>query len=149
MINYKTGNLIDLAEAGDFHIIVHGCNCFNTFGSGLAKEIKTRYPKAYAADCSTAKGNANKLGRFSVMIGRQFNIVNAYTQFDFGHDGKDRFEYYHFDSILAALNHKYPGANYGFPKIGAGLAGGDWSRIEQQLLGFSEAIDGTVTVCTL
>ena len=27
MLIHRKGNLIDLAEAGEFHIIVHGCNC--------------------------------------------------------------------------------------------------------------------------
>ena len=47
MLLHAKGNLIDMAEAGKFHIIVHGCNCFNTMGSGIAKEIRNRYPRAY------------------------------------------------------------------------------------------------------
>lgn len=38
------GNLITLAENGEFDAIVHGCNLFCKFGIGLAKEIKCKYP---------------------------------------------------------------------------------------------------------
>ena len=149
MIYYKQGNLIDLAEAGEFNVIVHGCNCFNTFGSGLAKEIKARYPEAYKADLYTVKGDRFKLGGYTLMLGKRFNIINAYTQYDYGNDGKDRFEYDRFKSILQALSFKYQACNFGFPKIGSQRAGGDWNRIEKLLEDFSACIDGTVTVCTL
>ena len=41
------GDLIKLAQAGEFDVIVQGCNCFNTMGSGLAKQIKAEIPEAY------------------------------------------------------------------------------------------------------
>jgi O-acetyl-ADP-ribose deacetylase (regulator of RNase III) len=40
MLNHTKGNLIDMAEAGLFDFIVQGCNCHNTMGSGIAKEIR-------------------------------------------------------------------------------------------------------------
>ena len=30
------GNLISLALAGEFEVIIHGCNCFCTMGAGIA-----------------------------------------------------------------------------------------------------------------
>lgn len=33
------GDLIQMALNGDFDIIAHGCNCFNTMRSGIAKTI--------------------------------------------------------------------------------------------------------------
>ena len=145
------GNLIDLAEQGHFNIIVQGCNCFETMGSGIAREIKERYPQAYYADLkySTA-GDYNKLGCYSVMIGKQFTIVNAYTQYGFSR-GSDVFEYTSFELILQKLAHKYPGCKFGFPLIGCGLAGGDKDRIVGMLEAFARMIDksgagGSVTL---
>jgi O-acetyl-ADP-ribose deacetylase (regulator of RNase III) len=46
MIKHINGNLLKLAENGQFDIIMHGCNCFNTFGSGIAKSIKLSFPTA-------------------------------------------------------------------------------------------------------
>ena len=86
MLKHAKGNLIDMAEAGLFDIIVHGCNCQNVMGSGIAKEIRERYPRAYEVDSSmvTYQKPILKLGNFSVVadnpIDPKFEIVNAYTQ---------------------------------------------------------------------
>ena len=37
------GNLIHLAQNGEFDLIVHGCNCFCTMGAGIAKGIKAAF----------------------------------------------------------------------------------------------------------
>lgn len=50
------GNIFDLAEQGEFDVVVHGCNCFCTMGKGIAKEVKTRYPWVYGADLKTHRG---------------------------------------------------------------------------------------------
>jgi len=123
------GNLLDLAEAGEFNIIVHGCNCFHTMGGGIAKEIKQRYPYAYYADLTTKRGDRSKLGTYSVMLGKRFNIINAYTQYSLARPGECVFEYDAFEQILGKLFEEYPQCQFGFPKIGCGLAGGDEGKI--------------------
>ena len=153
-MNYVTGNLIDLAEQGHFDIIVQGCNCFNTMNSGLAKEIKSRYPEVAVCDQKTSAGDYNKLGNFTAsgtIFNRDHNfiVVNAYTQFDYGRDGKDRFEYTAFDLILQKLAFRWGHSKLGFPMIGCGLAGGDEKRIMASLHDFAETIapsGGTVTI---
>ena len=79
------GDLLALAVAGDFDMIVHGCNCQNAMGAGIAKAIKQRFPTAYEADLQTEKGSRDKLGTFSTATvdceDHTFEIVNAYTQF--------------------------------------------------------------------
>lgn len=143
------GNLITLAQQGHFNIIVQGCNCFNTMGSGIAREIREKYPEAYEADCMTERGDYNKLGNYTVMLGKQFNIINAYTQYDFSR-GSDVFEYAAFELILKKLAYQYKGCNFGLPKIGCGLAGGDEARIMKLIQDFSIHVSdehyGTVTV---
>lgn len=156
-MNFVTGNLIDLAEEGKFDIIVQGCNCYNTMNSGLAKEIKARYPEVAVCDQKTSSGDYNKLGNFTASgtifnRGHNFIIVNAYTQFDYGRDGKDRFEYNAFDLIMQKLAYRWGHSNFGFPMIGCGLAGGDEKRIITKIRGFAETIapkGGTVTVVKL
>lgn len=93
------GDLLSLAADGHFDVIVQGCNCFCTMGSGLAKQIKEKYPEAYEADCQTKKGDKEKLGTYTTcVVGNlhKFVIVNAYTQFNYGKSSKDYFEYYAF-----------------------------------------------------
>lgn len=128
MLKHAKGNLLDMAENGDFDIIVQGCNCHNTMGSGIAREIRERYPQAYEADCETVAGDKTKLGTFThshatssapikkdehdrpILLAHNveatthsFYIVNAYTQYNFMPRDVDHFEYEAFQNILNKL----------------------------------------------
>jgi type IV secretory pathway TrbL component len=61
----EKGDLIQKARAGEFDVIVHGCNCFCTMGAGIAKTIKQVFPAAYQADLATTAGDQAKLGTYS------------------------------------------------------------------------------------
>lgn len=137
------GDLLQLAVDGEFDAIVHGCNCFNAMGKGIALSIKNRFPEAYAADCKTKKGDKSKLGTYSFanikrQDGTEFTIFNAYTQYTYW----DRsvpvlFDYNAFRDVLGRIK----GIDYsmyhlgevcmrwGFPLIGCGLAGGDKDKV--------------------
>ena len=147
MLQLAKGNLIDMAEHGLFDVIVHGCNCLNTMGSGIAAEIRQRYPAAYEAD--TAHSNNIKLGNWSEADAGTFIIVNAYTQINFSPRGVDHFEYESFELILEKLATQYAGKKFGFPYIGMGLAGGDKDRIIAMLEDFAEKISATGGSVTL
>jgi len=148
MINRIKGDLLKLAEEGEFDIIVHGCNCFTTMGSGIARQIREQYPDAFRADYVTQRGDIMKLGTFTSAKVGDLLIVNAYTQYTFqsGEEFNDLFEYASFEVILKKLAHAYPDQRYGFPLIGQGLAGGDPTLINGLIEKFSNEIDGTVTV---
>lgn len=128
------GDLVKMALNGEFDAIVHGCNCFNTMGSGIAKQIKMAFPEAYGADCATTKGDRGKLGDYSFAHynGSSLVVFNAYIQYDYG-SGKDRFEYDAFELVLKRFVRidRYfksvhgEGLRWGFPMIGCGHAGGD------------------------
>jgi O-acetyl-ADP-ribose deacetylase (regulator of RNase III) len=136
------GDLITLALQGQFDVIVHGCNCFCTMGAGIARVIQEEFPEAYAADLVTIKGDRNKLGDFSFATvtrnGNQITIVNGYTQFHF-HGESVLVDYDAVQSIFKKVKQRFSGKRIGYPKIGAGLAGGDWRRIariiDQELAG--------------
>jgi len=156
MLKHAKGNLIDMAEQGLFDIIVHGCNCQNTMGSGIAKEIRARYPQAYEADSAmiyTYQKPVLKLGNFSVAadnpIDPKFEIVNAYTQLYYLPRSVDHFDYESFELILRKLAVISPDARYGFPYIGMGLAGGDSKRILAMLESFAVDITSTGGSVTL
>jgi O-acetyl-ADP-ribose deacetylase (regulator of RNase III) len=128
------GDLLALAEAGKFDIIVHGCNCFNTMGLGLARAIRLLYPEAYAADAKTKSGDKNKLGQYThAKTAFGFTVINAYTQYGVATSTEDVFEYGWFETFLTNLfidieTNNVP-VNIGFPYLGCGLAGGDEERI--------------------
>ena len=128
------GDLLKLAAAGEFDVIIHGCNCFHTMGAGIAKSIKQRFPDAFAADLETEMGSRAKLGSFSSATvdcdGRALTIVNAYTQFDMG-GRRINADYDAIRSVFRKIKSTFPGKRIGYPMIGAGLAGGDWNVISR------------------
>ena len=123
------GDLISLAENGKFNVIVHGCNCFNNMGAGIALTIKNKYPLVYKNDCSTAKGDKSKLGTINSTFipNKGFIIVNAYTQYRYGNG--INVDYDAIRECFKMIAILYPKYKIGYPKIGAGFAGGDWSII--------------------
>jgi O-acetyl-ADP-ribose deacetylase (regulator of RNase III) len=147
-LKHKKGNLLDLAEAGEFDIVVQGCNCFNTMGGGIAREIRERYPMATLVDNETEKGDYNKLGNYTTDFTGKFLIANAYTQYNMS-QGADVFEYTAFELILQKLIHAYGNKRLGFPYIGMGLAGGNKETIMAMLEDFAQGVSaagGTVTL---
>ena len=136
------GDLIKLAEQGEFDVIIHGCNCFCTMGAGIAKTIKGKYPQAYIADKNTESGAREKLGSYSavdVQAGEyKFTIVNAYTQFHWRGAGV-KADYEAIRSVMKQIKTNYSGSRIGYPLIGAGLAGGDWEVISAII---SEELNG-------
>ncbi len=143
----REGDLIALGEAGEFDVIVHGCNCFCTMGAGIAKAIRARFPAAYEADLATEKGSAAKLGTFTyaeVSCGaHRLVVANAYTQ----HHWRGRgvlLEYEALGRAFRAIAEAFPRARVGYPLIGAGLAGGDWTRIAQIIDAELEGRDHTL-----
>ena len=131
------GDLIKLAQQGEFDVIAHGCNCQCAMGAGIAKIIKKVFPAAYKADCETEKGSREKLGTCSVATcptesgwvdAGSVDVVNAYTQFHWRGAGV-KADYEAIRKCMAWIRENYSGRRIGLPKIGAGLAGGDWQVI--------------------
>ena len=133
-MNTIEGDLIALSLEGHFDVIVHGCNCFCTMGAGIARAIQDEFPEAYAADLVTIKGDRNKLGNFSFATVKrsdhEITIINGYTQFHF-HGDSVLVDYNSVRELFTKIKQQYSGKRIGYPKIGSGLAGGDWEVISQ------------------
>lgn len=129
------GNVIHMAESGQFDVLVHGCNCMNIMGAGVARQVRDVFPAAYNADKAYTTKSRDMLGTYSSavvplfgMLGKTVTIVNAYTQFAPG-GGEDVFDYDAFAAVLERLHEAFPDKIIGMPAIGCGLAGGDKERI--------------------
>lgn len=151
-ITERIGDFIE----GNESLIVHGCNAQGVMGAGVAKAIRERLPFAYHPYRSTYLSRGLRLGEviwaLNVRIGQKPRIVgNAITQEYFGNDGQRYVDYAAVQAAMRAVNHicalsqaDYANANdyidiagvspiyaVGMPMIGAGLAGGEWSRIAE------------------
>lgn len=139
------GNLLTLFENNNIDILVHGCNCFHTMGAGIAKQIKEKYYIAYEADLQTIKGDKNKLGTYSfVQINNTQFIINAYTQYHFY--GKRPIDYDALRNVFKLIDSKFKNKRIGIPKIGAGLAKGDWNIIQKII---EEEVNNNTILCVL
>jgi O-acetyl-ADP-ribose deacetylase (regulator of RNase III) len=68
-LKYEKGNVFDRLHPGV--ILVHSCNAKNTWGSGIALEIKHRYPKAFKEHCEFPNqlGDGYIIPVYDIMIG--------------------------------------------------------------------------------
>lgn len=112
------GDLIKLAQAGEFDVIVHGCNCFCTMGAGIAKAIKSAFPAAFQADLQTPNGDKAKLGTYSSAVIEtgygQLTVINAYTQFNWRGNG-NKADYDAIRNVFRQLRSDFSGKRIGFP----------------------------------
>jgi O-acetyl-ADP-ribose deacetylase (regulator of RNase III) len=133
-MNIVKGDLIKLAIAGEFDVIIHGCNCFCTMGAGIARAIRSEFPEAFMADQATEKGDKTKLGGFShadiERNGHSITVINAYTQFNYSGKGV-KADYNAIKIVFRKVKSQFSGRRIGYPLIGAGLAGGDWKLIAE------------------
>lgn len=141
MIQYRKGNLLSVTSG----VIAHGVNCQGVMGSGVALAIREKYPLAYSTYLKKVQKWVEFNNNTSGMLGQvQFcstsendvftepNLVvaNCFTQ-DFYGTNKRHVNYEAVAQCFYTLNLRaklYGQLN--IPKIGAGLAGGDWNVIE-------------------
>lgn len=138
------GDLLELGASGQFDVIIHGCNCMNTMGKGIALSVRQRFPAAYVVDQATEPGAREKLGTYSCATvnckdnnGSSYHVltvVNAYTQYHysprFAHNGVN-VDYQALRAAFRRIKQDFAGRRIGYSRIGAGLAGGDWTIISE------------------
>lgn len=128
-MKYINGNLLD-ATSG---IIVHGCNAQGVMGSGVAKAVKDKYPEAYQKYYAEYLYGLLTPGWISVYNpSRYLTIVSGITQEYYGRD--KNVVYVDYDSlaeVFRKVKSIWPGVPVHIPKIGAGLANGDWEIISR------------------
>lgn len=145
MIKYAKGDVL----ASKANIVAHGCNCRGGFGSGVAAAIKTKYPKARHYYLDKYEEDGWKLGDVQFVMqwdGRW--IANCATQDGYLPRGVCHADY---DAIRSCMEKvkdfaKPSSQTIAIPKIGAGLAGGDWDKIEAILNEVFSDYDVTVYV---
>lgn len=174
MKKYKEidGDLIVFAKEGKFDVITHGCNCFNTMGAGIAPQMAKAFGCDTFSLEKGSKGDLDKLGRIDFQALRLYDltlppfiknavtypefekseellyVVNSYTQYHYGKNHSDGIQtpinYTALAMCMNKINSKFKGKHIGLPRIGAGLAGGDWDRIKNIIQ--SELKDCDITI---
>lgn len=126
---YIKGDIVEIFRLGND--IAHGCNCFCTMGAGVAAQLAENFKQIYAIDKDTKCGDLEKLGdcTFATHDNDHNVCFNLYTQFNPGAnvDYGAIFNAFH---SLRHIRHGLARPLY-IPRIGAGIAGGDWKIIEK------------------
>lgn len=135
MITYIQGDVFTTPD----QVIIHGCNAAGVMGSGVARTVKEKYPKAfqdYHRFCTAGHSLENVMGRnvWSEQPDGKI-IVNSITQPSYGKAFGVRFcSYDAIDDCMKRLVMECEDrgiVSLSMPKIGAGLGGGDWNVIEK------------------
>jgi O-acetyl-ADP-ribose deacetylase (regulator of RNase III) len=159
MLKTVQEDIFNTAKTGA-QVIIHQANCQCTMGSGIAKDIKARFPEAYVADCLTAEGDSSKLGRASTSAIATASqpkypnlrfIVNLYGQDKYGLDVRHT----NYEALAVGFERIRDWAKKnGFTvlsvphRLGCNRAGGDW-RVVYAILEsvFAEDTDVTMLIC--
>lgn len=135
----------DVLES-DAEIIIHQANCQGTFGAGIAKQIKSKYPGAYVADLNypVAVGSRERLGNFSYYWTHDGKlIVNLYAQYGYGRGSvQTDYDAFHsgIDKLFGFVAQHQSNLKIAVPNgIGCGLAGGRWTIVSKILTELSNA----------
>ena len=118
------------------NIIVHQTNCMGVMGSGLAKQVKEKYPEVFNAYYHYCKTNKAEDIFGTALICEADDgkyIANVFGQINYG---KDK-QYTDYDALENALNEVKQFAidknlSVAVPyKIGCGNGGGNWTIVSK------------------
>lgn len=118
-------------------LIAHGCNCKGGFGSGVAGIIAQKNPEAKNAYLNKYQSDGWRLGEVQIVPVKNSSykyIANCSTQLNYGgaKPGVVYADYGAIKQVMKELKSLCDENNWtiAIPKIGAGLARGDWKKIE-------------------
>lgn len=128
----------DIFESGA-QMIAHQVNCQGVMGSGIAKQVKEKYPevfKQYKNACDNAEKSSDLLGYIlPVNINQNQQIINLFAQDRYGYNGKKYTDYDALQRCLNTLNllsihNKSIAIPY---KMSCDRGGGDWEKVSKMI----------------
>lgn len=128
----------NLLEYPNIQAFSHCANCFQTFGSGIAYQIKLKYPELYKADLAFGrKGDNGKLGKFSFAKLHDGKMgYNLYSQYNFGMEKRHTNYEAVYTGLESIARHaiEYNIVSIGVPKLmGCDRGGGNWTILRAML----------------
>ena len=149
-VYFEIGNLLD----APVDYICHQVNCQGRMGSGIAKQIKERWPIVYDGYVKAYKDREDEIlrncGGFEyapsvsetllghlqqIQVNDKQTVINMFAQQYYGYDGRRYTSYDAFWACLGGIAASVPkGSKIGFPwKIGCGLGGANWQVISTMI----------------
>lgn len=142
MVKLQQGNLFE----AKVDLLAHGCNCKGGFGSGVAKGMAHCHNKARYEYLYKHRTEGWKLGDVQFVSSGTKIIANCATQDNFLPRGECHADYNAIKVCMKKVKDyaKLRNLSIAIPKIGAGLAGGDWELIKAILDDVFQDYDCTV-----
>ena len=138
----------DIFESGaDF--ILHQVNCQGAMNSGIAKQVREKYPWVYEQYRDFCNEMAFPLGSVqTVSINETQAIVNLFAQENFGYDGKCYTDYKSLEYGLDCVRNMYDNKTIAIPYLmGCHRGGGDWNVVYKMIEEAFENYNGDVLIC--
>jgi O-acetyl-ADP-ribose deacetylase (regulator of RNase III) len=119
--------------------ICHQVNCMGVMGSGVAKQVKERFPKVFGEYSILCRDSAiEKLlgGCQIVPISEKQSFVNLFGQGNYGRDGKQYTDYNAIREAMVSLSYQIKEKeSVAFPyKMSSDRGGADWEVIEKMIM---------------
>lgn len=151
-IVYKTGNLLDAQT----DVIAHQVNCQGVMGSGVAKQIKEKWPnvfKSYKEFFKNVKDLCTLLGEAQFVESDNKYIVNLFAQFNYGTFPMRYTDYealYNSLTNLRILMQYYNCKSVAFPyKMSSDRGGADWNIVLAMIESVFKNTDITIEIWSL
>jgi len=138
----------DIFESGA-DIICHQVNCQGVMGSGIAKQVREKYPWVYAEYKSFCNEIAFPLGAVqTVYINEIQAIANLFAQENYGYDGKCYTDYNSLKICLSCVRDLYNDKTIAIPYLmGSHRGGGDWNIVYKMIEEVFTDSDCEVLIC--
>ena len=139
----------DIFESGA-DVILHQVNCQGAMNSGVAKQVREKYPEVYESYkrlCDSYNYSDKLLGRCQpICVNSELDIVNIFGQYKFGYDGKCYTDYDKLQHALCTVDLNYNRKTIAIPYLmGCHRGGGDWNVVYKLI---EEAFeDNDVLIC--
>lgn len=132
MVKHIKGDIFD----SDADAILHQVNCQGVMGSGVAKQVREKYPivfEYYKSWCDDPSMKPGLLGHIQTVYtdesGKQA-IINLFAQDNYGYDGGCYTNYEALKKCFEAVNKQWAGHTIAIPYlIGCYRGGGDWNVV--------------------
>lgn len=125
--------------------ILHQVNCQGVMGSGVAKQVREKYPSVYqsykrACENLGPYGVFGKIQVCTINSDKSRFIVNLFSQLNYGYSGCYT-DYEKLRECLKKVNERFSGCTVAIPYLlGCGRGGGNWEIV-------SKMIEETLTDC--
>lgn len=144
-INYIQGDATTPISSG---VLLHVCNDIGLWGAGFVVALSKKYPETELKYLECYRKGYLKLGVcIPQVLSPELTVIHMIAQHGVRSKANPHPLYYSkLRECLKKINVRYKGSDFHMPKLGAGLAGGDWNKIAPML---ESELEGNIFVYLL